>query len=219
MAFTVPIRDPDDVQALLNYYKDRKEYRNYLLVSFAAHTALRISDILKLKWCDVYDYTKKRFRTSVRIFENKTGKSKSIYINDSLLMALGTVEVAKYPQDPVFANRKGGALSRVQAYRLIRTAGEELGLPARVSAHSLRKTFGYHAWQNGASPAVIMEIYQHSDYNVTRRYLGVAQDDLNEVYQNMDCFYGQRSEQKKRLPAPTERRTRRKNSLSNSITV
>ena len=211
MAFTVPIRDPNDVKAFLNYFKLRGIQRDYLLASFAAHTALRISDILKLEWFDVYDYMNKRFRTSFRLTENKTGKHKIVYINDSLMKALKEMKVAKYPKEPLFLGRKGKAIGRVQAYRILSSAGGDLGLSTRVSPHSLRKTFGYHAWKNGASPTVIMEIYQHSNYHVTRRYLGIAQDDLNEVYQNMDRYYGQRADKKKRLPAPTERREQETN--------
>ncbi|GHV44323.1 hypothetical protein FACS1894204_01270 [Synergistales bacterium] len=75
-----------------------------------------------------------------------------------------------------------GAISRVQAYRIVRAAAEALGFRFRVSCHSLRKTFGYFAWKFGISPAVIMEIYNHSSFAVTRRYLGVTQEDKDEVY-------------------------------------
>ena len=80
----------------------------------------------------------------------------------------------------------GKAISRIQAYRLIRAASEALQFQSRVSCHSLRKTFGYHAWGSGASPVVIMDIYNHSSLAVTRRYLGVTQDDKNAVYLNIE---------------------------------
>ena len=78
--------------------------------------------------------------------------------------------------------KSGKPISRVQAYRIIRVASEAVDLDIPASCHSLRKTFGYHAWKDGVSPAVIMEIYNHSSLSVTRRYLGVTQDDKNEVY-------------------------------------
>jgi integrase len=87
--------------------------------------------------------------------------------------------------EALIKSRKGGAISRIQAYRIIRAAAEALGFRSRVSCHSLRKTFGYHAWKSGVSPAVIMEIYNHSNFAVTRRYLGVTQDDKDEVYRKL----------------------------------
>jgi integrase len=80
----------------------------------------------------------------------------------------------------------GKAISRIQAYRIIRNAAEALKFEMRVSCHSLRKIFGYHAWKGGKSPAVIMDIYNHSSFAVTRRYLGVTQDDKNDVYLTLE---------------------------------
>jgi len=75
--------------------------------------------------------------------------------------------------------------TRAQAHRIIRTAGEAVCLPGQISCHSLRKTFGYHAWKTGVSPAVIMVIYNHSSLHITRRYLGISQDDLDTVYMGL----------------------------------
>jgi integrase len=149
------------------------------------HTALRISDLLRLKWEDVYDFGNRRFRESVSITERKTRKTKLFALNKAILAALHICRSAAKIGEHLIRSRKGGAISRIQAYRLIRAAAEALGFIARVSCHSLRKTFGYHAWKSGASPAVIMDIYNHSSFAVTRRYLGVSQDDRDEVYRTL----------------------------------
>ena len=209
MNLTEPIRDKEEVRRLIYHYRKLGESRNYVLISLCVHTALRISDILRIKNEQVYDYKNKCVRKFITIKEQKTGKSKIIALNDGAVIALeyhfnntasftGTEssDITKFistghattnPAAPLILNsRTGKSISRIQAYRLIRAAAEAVKTTCRASCHSLRKTFGYHAWKSGTSPAVIMDIYNHSSLAVTKRYLGVTQDDKNAVYLGMD---------------------------------
>jgi len=143
-------------------------------------------DVLKLTWSDIYDFANKRFRTHLIVTEGKTGKSKAVALNKNVITALGLC----FPHRRgvfIFANnrKRAAPISRIQAYRIIKTAAEAVQAARRVSCHSLRKTLGYHAWQAGIAVVVIMDIYNHSSYNTTRRYLGITQDDRDKVYLNM----------------------------------
>ena len=183
MAMTEPIRDKHQVNQLLMYYYNKGQMRNYLLITLCIHTALRISDVLRLSTSDVYDFKSHRIRKTITIIEKKTKKSKTIALNKNIINALSVCFPSARPNTALIRNpQTNKALSRVQAYRIIRSAAENLDLSQRVSCHSLRKTMGYHAWKGGVSPAVIMDIYNHSSLFVTRRYLGVTQDDKNAVY-------------------------------------
>ena len=187
MALTEPIRDPADVYRFLNYFKTQNHPRNYVLAAFGVHTALRISDILNLTTSDVYDFAKGTPRKTITITEKKTKKPKIIALNKTIIAALKMYLPYAAPGAPLMLNpQTGKAISRIQAYRIIRSAAEATGISHPVSCHSLRKTFGYHAFKNGISPVIIMRIYNHSSMHITQRYLGLQQDHLNTAYLNMD---------------------------------
>ena len=77
----------------------------------------------------------------------------------------------------------------MQAWRIIHDAVEAVGITGKISCHSLRKTWGYHAWTDQeVSPVIIMTIYNHSNFETTKRYLGVEQDDLDKAYLEMNLF-------------------------------
>ena len=41
---------------------------------------------------------------------------------------------------------------------------------------------GYHAWKQGVPPAMLMMIYNHSSYQITKRYLGIIQEEKDDVF-------------------------------------
>ena len=191
MATTEPIRNKQQVKAITGYYLRRGQIRNHALIVMGIHTALRISDMLRLTWEDVYDFANNCPRREIFIVEKKTGKSKIIAVNQSVIGAITQLfnQINPAPNNFLFAHpSQNKAISRIQAYRILRAAAEKACVDVVVSCHSLRKTFGYHLLKKGISLAIIMDIYNHSSYAITRRYLGVTQDDKNSAY--LELKYG-----------------------------
>ena len=165
MAATEPIRNKNQLKALGEYFLKRGQLRNYALVVLGAYTALCVSDLLQLRWTDVYDEELGDFRAHVAITEHKTKKTKTIALNKQALIALRLYFPHRRGEFIFISNRKSGkAISRVQAWRIIHAAAVAVGIAGKIGCHSLRKTWGYHAWTSKAvSPVVIMDIYNHSN--------------------------------------------------------
>lgn len=191
MSTAQPIRDLTELENFKNYYlKIQPNIRNYTLIATGINTALRISDILSLKWEQVYNFQTHRFHKYIHITEKKTGKETRIAINQSLQKALveylNSLNFPK-PEDYIFyAKSTEHPLSRSQAFRIIKKASMEQDLSEHISCHSLRKTFGYHAWNSGVSPVVLMLIYNHSSFEITKRYLGIEQEDKDAVFLSLN---------------------------------
>lgn len=187
MSTTQPIRNTEQLKIFKSYYLSEKpNSRNYALIIIGLNSALRISDILRLTYGDVYDFERSLWKTHIVIAEQKTGKTNRIYMNREIQKTLKEFmnPVSKDSASWLFASQiqKTHPLSRFQAYRIVREAAAFAGLDANISCHSLRKTFGYYAWKQGTPPALLMSIYNHSAYRITKRYLGIDQDDKDEVF-------------------------------------
>lgn len=189
MGTTQPIRDRSSIEALKQYFLEKGEIRNYALVVIGLNLPLRISDLLSIKWTDIYDFQHNRYYSHLKVLEKKTKKHNYLALNTNVIGAFERLrQYEKHEKEQyIFRSNRCSErpLSRVAAYLIIHNAAENIGLQD-IGCHSLRKTFGYHAWKKGVHLALIMSIYNHSSIAITKRYLGIEQEDKDNVFLDMN---------------------------------
>ena len=183
MEFVQPIRDRKKIDRIKRLLK-AESLRDYALFTLGINSGLRVSDLLSLRVEDVRD-SKGKIRDRIALRETKTGKTKNFPIGDSARKALEEYLVNEdaYSDMPLFPSRKGSkAITRVQAYRILNSVAKAVGIKEKIGTHTLRKTFGYHAYTRGMDLSVIQKLMNHSSPGITLNYIGITQDDLDQVY-------------------------------------
>ena len=187
MEFVQPIRERKVIERMKKILKSQN-VRDYLLFVLGINSGLRVSDLLALKVSDVMD-DRGNVRDRISMREKKTGKSKDFPIGKNARKAIQeymeTVETES--ELPLFQSKKGnGAITRVQAYRILNEAARTVGIKEKIGTHTLRKTFGYHAYKAGYDLSQIQKLLNHSSPGVTLRYIGITQEQLDEIYMRLD---------------------------------
>lgn len=177
-----PIRDKTKIKQMYHYLNGQ-DSKYSLLFKFGLNTGLRISDILPLKVKDIFNKNIELLDYLI-LNEKKTGKEKKIKINNALQKSLeSNVRDRKLCfEEFLFSSKKGGHLGRVQAYRVLKEAAEIIGIQ-NFGTHSLRKTWGYWTYKMSKyNIGLIMDTFNHSSPSVTLRYIGINQDQKDELY-------------------------------------
>ncbi len=186
-----PIRDTKKIDAMKSIMRGESNYRDLLLFTLGINTGLRISDILALKWSSFLNGGKLlKVESKLNVVEIKTKKVKTFMLNRSVVEALklyyDSLDSVN-PDDPVFSSRKSDkgsprALSRVGAWMLLNRYAHMVGLNDGIGTHTLRKTFGYHLYKRGVNLEHIQKMLNHSSPAITLRYIGITQEQLNDIY-------------------------------------
>lgn len=185
MEFVEPIRDRKKIEAIKKVLRG-SNLRDYVLFTLGINSGLRVSDLLKLKVSDVSD-EKGRVKDRITLREKKTGKTKTFPFSDTVIKALKEYLLGTQFERALFPSRKGGGpITRQQAYRIINDAAKTVGIKDKIGTHTLRKTFGYHAYVAGVDVTRIQSLLNHSSPKETLRYIGITQDELDDVYLNLN---------------------------------
>jgi len=182
---------PWDTMVLLLHRLERDhEYKFQLLIAVGCYTALRIGDILKLRWSDFMEHE------FLVVSEGKTKKARRIDLNPALVdiierlyRLMGIVD----PNELLFINRtKTKAINVQYINRKLKHIVKRYNIPIpnnSVSSHLFRKTMARHVWErsNYSEKSLIMvgEAFNHSSVRVTKRYLGIKSEEISDIYRNL----------------------------------
>lgn len=160
-----------DAEELKKVISSCRKVRDKALVMFLADTGVRRAELLAIRWEDVDMQT-----GAVLVARGKGGKFRTVFVGAKTRRVL-----LKYRRDssskegrifPLTVNGLGSLLNRV---------GEKAGM--KVTAHSLRRTFATLALRSGMSIAHVSALLGHSSLEMTRHYIRLLVDDLQEAHE------------------------------------
>ena len=179
-----PIIDLKTIKSIKKILSDNP--RDKLLFVMGVNSGLRVQDLLALTVGDVKD-VKTGDRITLR--EKKTGKENVFILNKEIKSALdvylGTVEDDS--THFLFKSRKGKnyPLTTYAVTKYMKKWTEAINLKGNYGCHSLRKTWTYHQRREfGVSWEVLAKRLNHSSPSVTRRYMGVQDEEVEQVLMN-----------------------------------
>jgi integrase/recombinase XerD len=82
----------------------------------------------------------------------------------------------------LFVNARGGPLSRVGFWKILKRHGAAAGLPRTLSPHVIRHSFATHLLERGADLRAIQMMLGHADLSTTQIYTHVLEARLRSVY-------------------------------------
>ncbi|MDT0685584.1 tyrosine-type recombinase/integrase [Autumnicola psychrophila] len=148
-----------------------------LLIIAGINLGLRVSDLLDLSFRQLRNDT-------ITITEGKTGKKRNLKTNDNIKAAV-TYFSKENEEFHAFRSRKGTVYSIQHVNRLMKKHFKG----SNITSHSLRKTFGRRVWDNNQqSEKALMylsELFNHTSVSITRKYLGIRQEELDDIYMNL----------------------------------
>ena len=198
---TDPIRDANKLQEIKANLRDDGRLRDLVVFSCGISWALRVSDLLALNVGHVMNGV--GLRESFAVRQKKTGAPVRVDITNScretLLLYLGERPsrgghpAADDPTAPLFPSKKhnpDGSLrpiTRQQLARIIRGACHEVDLlDGRWSTHTLRKTWGYHAYKLTKDIGGVQHKLGHQSPAATLKYLGLTDDHVRDLSERVD---------------------------------
>jgi integrase len=208
----------EDVPKMVKYFRDlMKEatndedyqirFRNLTLFVMGINISLRVSDLVSLKWSDVYD---KRWCVldGKKVMPKKTskedengkryGKHVILKFNDSFKRAISEYKDYMKPTDLdsyIFSSRQNpdGCITTATVSTILTTAADTIGINYPTNTHSMRKFFARsrydHSTNKDETLVQLMYLYGHSSTRVTMHYICITEEEIEDLYNAVNAGY------------------------------
>lgn len=195
----------DDAKKILKYLEENGRWLPYLLFVLSCNTGRRSSDILALKWENIFNPVTGEIRTKMKaIKEKKTGKYIEPLINGACRVAIQKY-IDKTGCDPaknhyqelvsmqVYGNYKGRPLGYASYLKTIKSAAQSAGIQYNVGTHSCRKMFGAVTMmlhpETPDKVETLQLFYNHSDQKTTTVYIGDVDKKIDGFVDDYGKFF------------------------------
>jgi integrase len=179
----------NDFISLITRLEKDENYKFCLLISIGVFTGLRISDLLTLTYSDLLN------NETFTLREMKTKKQRSIKVNKDLKEIVSRI-VSKSNitnlNQLIFINKYGTksidkSYVNVKLKELVKKY--RIKLDGNISTHTFRKTLGRRVMEvnnySNESLVLLMELFGHSSMSITKRYLGIREQEIHNVYDSL----------------------------------
>ena len=180
-----PIRDMVDVKRMYSYLLEHSTPREAECFIIGCNLALRAGDLLSLRFDQMSN-------SHVVITEQKTKKLKQFPVTQAVKEAVGRLleyyDSKNFSPTYLFQSTSNRTKALCQPIciqwlgKAYKDAAAGLKLGYNVNTHSMRKTWGYHAYEGGEDIHYIQALLNHTHQHVTLRYIGVTKTALEKMY-------------------------------------
>jgi integrase len=173
-----------EINKLLKFLQQNGHWTYYLIVRLGISTALRYSDLSQITWKDVLG------RNYLTIKEKKTGRVREIPLNPELIQNLTSIYL-KIGSPSVDTRIIPIGIRAVN--KQIKIYAAKSGIRnKRISTHTWRKCFGREVWKRNnyseASLVKLSQLFRHSSTAITRIYLSITKEEVENLYDIQDLF-------------------------------
>lgn len=188
----LPIKDSNvltEVQDTL-LHNFRAGRRNYTIFQVDKATLLRVSDVMRLRWTDIFNENG-TVRQNAFIHDKKTGKANLLYlkpIQTDLLTYQAWYQKQKLHSTWLFPSTQhpDRHITEKQFYKIMSKTGDLLGINY-LGTHTMRKTGAYRVYtQSNYNIGLVMNLLNHSSEAMTLTYLGLDQASTENMLDKID---------------------------------